>query len=253
VLLNIARHIPRPACRQSRPQICKTTLKSGEPIITINPVSRTLLAKEDPITHKILPGYCFPWGVSEGEKCWDLLTRVLSRQRGRGVAFLDWADDSCSTDNFTDIKPLITIRSQLAPDLVYIKPSDGSTVTVSQATTLNTAIDVDLQGDHRYVGDSLQLITNDSSGVDYLETQGEPIEVLVTLSGKDSTLEKRWSDADETTFKGISSSVWWQRTSTRWRHIFSTLEHSSYLGFQSRRWQRWCQDQLLLRLPRQWY
>lgn len=179
----------------------------GEPIFTLK-------------NKGILQGSTYAWPVNDGEKCWDLLTRILSRQRGRGVAFLDWADDSSSTDNFTDIAPLITIQPQNKNDITYKLPSTGGTTTITQANTQGNAVDVDLQGDHRYVDDSLQLITNDSSGVDYLETRGEPIEVLVTLSGKDSTIEKRWSDLDETTFKGISSSVWWQRTSTRWRHIF---------------------------------
>jgi hypothetical protein len=168
----------------------------------------------------LLQGNTYAWPVSEGEKCWDLLIRILSRQRGRGVSFLDWADDPCSTNNFTDIVPLITMEPQNKDDIIYRKPSGGGNITITQALSQGTAIDVDLQGDHRYVDDSLQLVTNDSSGVDYLETRGEQIEVLVTLSGKDSTLEKRWSDDDEATFLGISSSVFWQRTSTRWRHVF---------------------------------
>lgn len=179
----------------------------GEPIFKLN-------------NRGLLQGNSYAWPIGEGEKCWDLLTRILSRQRGRGEAFLDWADDPCPSNSFADIQPLITIKPQNKNDIVYTVPSTGGTTTITQAATQGTAIDVDLQGDHRYVNDSLQLITNDSSGVDYLETRGEQIEVLVTLSGKDGTLEKRWSDADETTFKAISSSVWWQRTSTRWRHVY---------------------------------
>lgn len=176
---------------------------AGEPIFTIkNPGN--------------LPADAFPWQVGDGEKCWDLLCRVLSRQRGRGIAFLDWDDDS--SDPLAAISPYINVQPQNYNDITYTKPAAGGSVTVVGGSS--SAIAVDLTGDHRYVDGSLTLTVNNSTGVDYLETQGEPIECLVTLSGQDSTLDQRWTDADAAAFAAISPANFWQRMNTRWRTVF---------------------------------
>lgn len=156
----------------------------------------------------------YPWPVGEGEKCWSLLCRVLSRQRGRGIAFLDWDDDS--KDPAATISPFINTAPQNYADVSYTKPSGGGPITIVGGSS--ASISVDITGDHRFVDGSLATSVNDSTGVDYLETYGEPIECLVTLSGIDSTLEKRWTDADATTFLGITQ--FWKRQSTRWRSVF---------------------------------
>jgi hypothetical protein len=162
----------------------------------------------------------FCWPVRDGEKCWDLLCRVLARQRGLGVSFLDWDDDL--TGDPTSIKniiPKITVNPQNYNDIFYKTPSSGPagpTVTIVGASS--SAINVDLIGDQRFVDDSLQLTINDSTGLDYLETYGEPIECLVTLTGTDGTLEKRWTDADELAFKALTT--FYNRQSSRWRQVF---------------------------------
>lgn len=179
-------------------------------------------AKGEPLFYLKTPGDfadAFAWPVREGEKCWDFINRVLSRQRGRGIAYLAWDDDlSGDYTSIIDINPYITTSPQNFSDIFYTKPSGGGKITINGAATRLTAITVDLIGDHRYVDDSLQLTVNDSTGVDYLETYGEQIETLVTLSGTDGTLQKRWLPTDETAFLALTS--YWQRQSSRWRYVF---------------------------------
>ena len=170
----------------------------------------------------------YPWPVGDGEKCWDFIIRVLSRQRGRGIAFLDWDDDvTGDTTSVKPITPYITVKPQNYLDVVVNKPSGGSVTMVGSTDYVS----VDLIGDQRFVDDSLQLVTNDGSGVDYLETYGEPIETLVTLGGPDQTIEQRWTNLDETAFLGLAN--FWQRQSTRWRQVFQRWSIPSGWDFQA--------------------
>jgi hypothetical protein len=86
----------------------------------------------------------------------------------------------------------------------YTKPTGGS-VTIDGATANGTTQDVDLIGDHRMISDSLKLSDPDKYRVDYLESEGEQIEVLATLGNIDGTLEKAWTDAQATAFDALDA------------------------------------------------
>lgn len=162
----------------------------------------------------------FAWPVSPGSDCFSFINRILDRKRARGVAYLDWSE--ASPDG--PITPFITITPQTGGDVVVSNPSGGSPVTFPGATTAGTTVAVDLNGDARLVPGSLSLVYNDTGVIDYLESQGEPIEILVTLSPGDGTLDKRWNISDEALYEAIDpSSVPWQRLTNRWRPL----------------WQRW--------------
>jgi hypothetical protein len=137
-----------------------------------------------------------PWEVRDGDVAWDVVTRILNRRRGKGLAYLDWDDDSAGPTGA--IIPYVRVRPQLASDLTYTDPT-GSSVTISGASSVtDSTVIVDIQGDHRVVDSAFQIRDYGESTVDELTTEGEPILVAVTLSGFDGTLAERWTSAQET-------------------------------------------------------
>jgi hypothetical protein len=140
-----------------------------------------------------------PLPVNETDMAWDVMVRLLDRRRGKGIAFLDWEDDSADPTGALDVK--LRVRPQLYDSLTYTYPA-GSDVTVPGADAdADYSVAVDLEGDQRVVDGLLTIRGTEDSAVDELITEGERIEVAVTVSGGDGTLAYRWSDELETAWE----------------------------------------------------
>ena len=199
----------------------------GEPCLSI--VASSVLEKE----LYALSQAKFSWSVAEGETCWDFMNRILDRRRGRGLAKLYWDELNINGN----INPGIYIYPQFYND-AGITSGDGQTINFYGAHTVGTDVAVDLVGDHRVPEHGVSISQNVTATVDYLESFGEPIEILVTLSPGDEvidgsrTLEKRWGASEEADFAAIDRSTASgraQASTDRWRPI----------------WQRWS-------LPQNW-
>jgi hypothetical protein len=124
------------------------------------------------------------------------LNKVLDRKRGKGVAFLDWDDDSATPNGAIDVK--LRVYPQLYNNITYQYPA-GTTVTIKGAATkAEYFTSVDLENDQRVADDLFSLRDQSDSTVDELTTEGERIEVAVTASGYDVSLAHRWDAALET-------------------------------------------------------
>ncbi len=155
------------------------------------------------------------WPVHEGMTCLDFLRTVLRRQRGRGLAYCDWEETGDPiTGTFV---PKISIRPQNLASIVYtptgIDPNTGTAyteITLRGATDYPSFVAIDLSADHRlgpHAESTYELGDRNAYAVQYLETQGEPIEVLITGAFDDTpnkVLEKRWEDAEATGFKAAT-------------------------------------------------
>lgn len=153
-----------------------------------------------------------PWETSDTESVFDLVTRICDRSRGRGAAFPDFTESSPTGP----LTCKLMIFNQLAQDLEYTNPVDGSTVSIDGALSDGTFETVDLIGDHRFVDGSLSLTDPEQYRVDYLESVGEPIEVLVTLAYVDSTLSIGWNASQETAFRALDPK---NRTEDKWADV----------------------------------
>jgi hypothetical protein len=164
------------------------------------------------------------WSVAPGESAWSVVARICDRRRGRGLVYVDWEND---TDNPTEkLKPVLRIKPQTPDDVTYTPP--GSTLkTLPGATTAVTAATLDLSGDQRLLNGSLRLGDRCATRYDYVESRGEPIQVLVTLSYADGSLQKRWTDADATAFNALT--VARHRASVRWDPVYQA--HGIYGGW----------------------
>lgn len=136
-----------------------------------------------------------PIPVQDTSKAWAILTKVLDRRRGKGLAFLDWEDDSATPTGAIDVK--LRVRPQLYNNIVYKYAGvDQTIVGGGSAAEYFTALD--LEGDQTV--ESFSSHDTEDASVDELCTEGEQIEVAVTASGSDTTLVPRWSSASETAF-----------------------------------------------------
>lgn len=145
------------------------------------------------------------WNVAEHWSCLDFLKRVLRRERGRGMSLVTWADDS---GNPTGAFPALTLSvyPQFYSDVVYNDPISGGAVTITGALNAGSAITLlDLQGDHRHIESTFALGSRYANKYDYVETVGEQIEVVVTLSYADLTLSPGWTSAQQTAFIGYTA------------------------------------------------
>ncbi|MBU6247124.1 MAG: hypothetical protein KGN77_05155 [Xanthomonadaceae bacterium] len=181
----------------------------GEPLIQVNVPSD-------------LFGGTYAWSVSPGDSCFDLLRRVCNRQRGRGSCFMVY-DDGSNPDG--SVGMTLSCIPSFPDSLIYSSvqtygdmPLLG-TNTIQGAQRGSTAIDVDLNGDHRITDDGFQYDDRTSSVVDMLVVQGEPIQVLCNLNFFGGSLEKRWSATDQATFSGLGM-VPFLLCLPRWRQIW---------------------------------
>lgn len=161
----------------------------------------------------------FVWQVNEAEPCWEFINRVLNRKRGRGISYLDWTEDVGAPFN---VHPRITISAQTAADITATPPV-GPPIVFPGAFTNGTDVSVDVRGDQRVPDDQISFQYNDTGTCDYLESEGEQLELLVTLSYGDGTLAKRWDAGDEAAFAALDPAKTWLRNSGRWQYV----------------WQRW--------------
>jgi len=110
-------------------------------------------------------------------------------------------------------------------DIVATPPGGGS-IVFPGAITAGTTVQIDLNGDERVQRETIKLTYNETASIDYLESQGELMEILATLSPGDGSIVPRWLAADATTYAAIPLSTPWQRLTDRWRPV----------------WQRWGLD-----------
>lgn len=170
----------------------------------------------------LLAGYA-AWPVSEGETAQEFTNRVCKRERGKGLVFVDWNDDSA--DPTGPLTVCLRCRSPFRRNIVW---TDPPTAAVQTITVPGTTIAVDLIGDHRAVSESIRLSDKDQYRLDALETVGEYIEVLATLSYIDglngsspnkegASLNRRWSSTDQTAFRALAEE---KRIDERWRPVY---------------------------------
>lgn len=176
------------------------------------------------------------WEISDGDNCMDLLTRILRRERGKGLCFLDWNDDS--GDATGPLTVFLRVWPQTTEPIVYQDPT-SSQVTIPGSTSAATNIAlVDLIGDHRVVDSAFRLGDKEQFRLDALETIGEKIQVLVTLSYQDGitgaagsqegrSLRRRWSATDQTAFLALVTAT--QRIDERWNPVYQL--HGLPLGW----------------------
>ncbi len=155
------------------------------------------------------------WPIVEGQRAWDMVARVADRRRGRGLLFVDWANDT--SDPTGDLTTYLTVRPQFKADLVYTPPG-GSPITLDGATTAGTTKALDLVGDQRLVEGSLTFGDRMQYLMDYVENNGEPIEVLITPDYASSSLAKRWTDGDATAFLAVAQPR--RRATSRWDTVY---------------------------------
>ncbi len=163
-----------------------------------------------------------PWEIRPGETALDFLERACRRERGKGCVQLAWTE----TGPASAVTVSLAISAQLYADKTYINPVDESVITLDGAQSDDTAVDVDLLGDHRQVVTSFQLTEPSQWTYDYLESQGEMIQVLVTLAyvdgydeadGRGWALERRWSAGEQSDFEALTPI---QRVEDRYRPVF---------------------------------
>lgn len=195
-----------------------TTRRKGDPLFIISGSGAAL----DRL------GGASAWAVADGDTCMSLLTRILKRERGRGLAYLSWVDDVANPEG--PIQARITVSPQNPLDINYTDPVTGSTVTiVGSYTTGTNASPVNLIGDHRNVAELYRLGDKAQFKLDALETVGEAIEVLSSLCVQDGqtgaapnlsgrSLIRRFTDADQTAFRALTTAK--QRISERWKNVY---------------------------------
>lgn len=162
---------------------------AGDPIFTLDD---PILDPDNPVT---ILSEVRPIPVNDTDKAWAVLTRILDRRRGKGMAWLDWDDDSAAPTGPLSVK--LSIRPQLYDNISYTYAGTTYTIPGANADASYSAT-VNLEGDQRV--ESLSLRDTDDASVDELTTEGERIEIVVTANGDDFTLIPRWSDESETAF-----------------------------------------------------
>lgn len=198
------------------------TRRPGEPLFVLRftpGTANSLLAT----------GTC--WPVREGDTVWDLLVKVMRRERGKGVAFIDWEDDASLPTGPLSIR--IEVMPQVFGNITYPDPITGSTIQITGSQGTAAAIaDVDLINDHRNVAEMFSLGDKDQFTLDALETVGEFIQVLATVGFTDGptgaspdveglSLKRGWSATDQTTFRGKTAV---QRAEERFRPVYNLYQ-----------------------------
>jgi hypothetical protein len=154
------------------------------------------------------------WAVRPNMEVWDFVANLCRRGRGRGAVLPDWEDDSGNPTGPLTCK--LSVFAQVATSFSYTKPSGGSE-TIDGATANGTTQEIDLIGDHRLIGTSFKISDPEKYRVDYLESVGEPIEVLATLGNVDSTLEKGWTTAQAEAFAALDPE---ERKGEKWALVY---------------------------------
>ncbi len=156
------------------------------------------------------------WPVVEGMKCWDFVAQVCDRRRGRGLTFFDWEDDSAAPDGPLNV--CLRIRSPFISDVIFTPPGTVTPITLPGASGAGTTMALDYSDDHRLVPGSVVVGDRLAYRMDYVESAGEYLEVLTTLSGADGSLQGRYADADATAFLAVANPRW--RSTARWDPVY---------------------------------
>jgi hypothetical protein len=166
------------------------------------------------------------WDVDDNDCAWDVLNRICQRQRGRGVVFSDWADDVI--DSLGNLSLNLAVRAQSLENIVYTKPSAGGIETILGANATGTAVNIDLEGDHRIVPGSFRLGGRAQHQVDYLETPGERIEVVITGGYPDGLWEEKWSIGSAVAFDALGPD---ERRSDKYDLVYHLHGHKNGFRF----------------------
>jgi hypothetical protein len=163
------------------------------------------------------------WEIRPGETALDFLERVCRRERGKGAVNLSWSEASATGA----VTVSLAVSPQLYSDKSYTDPVSEDVTTIEGALSAGTSLDVDLLGDHRLVESAFHLTSPDQWKYDSLETQGEYIQVLVTVAYEDGydgsngrgwAIERRWSSGEQTTFDGKATQL--LRVEDRYRPVY---------------------------------
>jgi hypothetical protein len=170
------------------------------------------------------------WPVEVGDTALDIVTAVCDRRRGRGCAFVSWADDSGDPEG--PLTAQLVLRPQVVDDLVVYAPGSGDLLgTLHGATTAAATVTVDLVGDHR-CGD-FELARRHQNLVDELESAGNYIQVLCSArigDGASATpaapykglvLTPAWSAADRTAFIAATAE---EREDTKYDQVYQVYQ-----------------------------
>jgi hypothetical protein len=161
------------------------------------------------------------WPTSETQNAMQFCQEVLKRQRGRGMAYIDW--DSDESNPTGPIALELVIVPQVYADIVYDDPVTQEEVTLPGAATAGTAWEfLDLIGDHRVIDTTFLIGSRYFNAYGYVEDIGEPIEVFTTVSYADASIEQRWTGSptsvtidpeDEAIYQLHSTPINWDITS----------------------------------------
>lgn len=195
---------------------CRIARAVGDPLFTL--YGNGAGDSTDPL--RLLSEPVGAWPVSESDTAWDLTARIAKRERGRGLVGPDWADDSADPTGTLSVR--LRVFPQTDDTIAWIHPVTLAQSTLPGATSAGTTKQtVDLVGDHRLVAEDFRVATAHAQRVDAVETVGERIQVLVTVSAYDSTPSwaKTWDAAYEATVAALDAEV---RAAERY-HGFWTL------------------------------
>lgn len=159
----------------------------------------------DPL--RLLSEQVLAWPVAEGDSAWDLVARICRRERGRGSVWVDWEDDSGAPSGPLSVR--LRIFAQTLNAVTWVNPTTGGTLTLPGATAAGTTTTVDVIGDHRLESADFRVSEVDASRMDAVETVGERIQVLATLSayGDTVTWAKTWDPDYEATIAALDPAV----------------------------------------------
>lgn len=170
----------------------------------------------------LLSAIALPWPVDEGDSVFDFLSNVCRRERGRGVVFTDWADDSLDPTGTLTVR--LGIKGQYAAP--YSGVTDPTNATPIVVPASSDPVTVDLIGDHRLITSAFSLSDAGLYRADAVESFGDWIELLATLSfadvGADGltavAIQKGWNESVEPTFAALDPI---RRTEESWRFVWT--------------------------------
>ena len=161
------------------------------------------------------------WPVTPTTTAWDIVTSIFRRQRGRGLGVFEWSEETPSDNAPTAISE-VTIRVYPQFKSTIQVSTDGVDTLFPGADSTSggrtiTARPLDLIGDHRNVDEVFDIDQRDEARVDYLETVGEPIEVVVTVGYVDETIEAGWTTSEASSYDSADVD---KRSGPRWDHVY---------------------------------
>lgn len=173
------------------------------------------------------------WMIDEGESLWSFMTRVLDRRKGAGLCALTFAS-SKSGDTLADwLNPRITVYTQFADDVTWTPPTAGGSVTIQGATNQGTTQTIDLIGDHRLVDGSFQVAAESATQYTGIETVGERLQVVCTLSTEGPGLEQGWLAAEATAYEAEATAAG-NAEDVKYGHVYRSLRISDSYSFNAR-------------------